>query len=318
MAEPLISVVMSVFNNAAFLPRAIDSVLAQTCPEFEFIIIDDGSRDGSREIITDYAGRDKRIKPISQENSGLVNSLNRGLGKARGEYLARMDGDDICFPHRFEAQVAALEARPGLGAVGGDVTLVDRAGLVVGQQVYPRGHQLKERLLCGSLLCHPCVMLRTGVLRELGGYRPYYAHCEDYDLWLRLSRLAELDNLPDKLLYYRTHDGSVTARYKLVQVLGTLIAQGAYLVSLRTGRDITPQLPPVSPGALEGLPLSAEEREGLYLRLLPRYFQACWQTGKDPRADQFALRCLAWLMPRLKTAHGRDMHIFTRALEQPL
>ena len=125
MSVPLISVILPVFNGGAYLAQAVESVLTQTLADFELIIINDGSTDNSWEIIQNYAREDGRIKAFSQTNKGLVATLNRGLGKARGAYLARMDSDDICFEHRFAAQAKALDDRPELGVVGG--ALIGRA-----------------------------------------------------------------------------------------------------------------------------------------------------------------------------------------------
>ena len=313
MTNPLVSVIMPVRNGGAYLAPAVDSVLAQTFADFELIIINDGSTDDSREIIEDYARADSRIRAFSQAGQGLVPALNRGLAKAKGRYLARMDSDDICLPYRFATQVKELEARPELGVVGSAVLIMDSRGEVTGQQTYPRSRALRERLLHGDLLCHPAIMGRTELFRQAGGYRAYYRHCEDYDLWLRLSVLAELDNLAEPLLLYRVHEHSVTRRHAGPQMLGMLIAQSAHLIARRTGRDITAELAPVSAETLETLPLSDEERKGLYLRLLPMYFQAC----AVPARDAFARRSLAWLTPRLGESDAAALRYLQRAMEKP-
>ena len=302
---------MPVYNAGAYLAPAVDSVLAQTFADFELIIINDGSTDNGWEMIEDYARADARIRAFTQSNKGLVPSLNRGLAKARGRYLARMDSDDICPAHRFAVQVSALEARPDLGVLGGALTLIDESGQVTGRQIYPRGN-LKQRLLYGSLLCHPAVMGRTELFRRAGGYRAYYRHCEDYDLWLRLSTMTELDNLPDNLLFYRMHAGNISSRHAAQQIMGTLIAQGVYLIARRTGQDITDTLTPSSAETLAALPLTEEERKGLYVRLLPMYVQAC----ADPGHDAFVLASMAWLTPRLSEADSEALHYLQQALAQ--
>ena len=312
MTTPLISVIMPVRNAGAYLAPAVDSVLAQTFADFELIIINDGSTDGSPEIIEEYARADSRVRAFGQAGQGLVSALNRGLAKAAGRYLARMDSDDICLPQRFQAQVEALEARSELGVVGSAVLTIDDRDEVTGQRVYPHGSALRERLLHGDLLCHPAIMGRTELFRQAGGYRAYYQHCEDYDLWLRLSALAELDNLTEPLLLYRVHGDSVTSRYVGPQMLGMLMAQAVHLIARRTGRDITAGLAPVSAETLEGLPLTDEERKGLYSRLLPMYLQAC----ADPARDAFARRSLAWLTPRLNKDDAEALHYLQRVMEK--
>lgn len=310
MSDPLVSVVMPVYNGGAYLAPAVESVLAQTFAEFELIIINDGSTDNSWEVIQNYARTDARIRAFTQSNKGLVSALNRGLAKARGCYLARMDSDDICLNSRFALQVKTLDARPELGVLGGALEIIDAGGRPLGKQIYPRGDKLKERLLYGSFLCHPAAMGRTELFRAVGGYRAYYRHCEDYDLWLRLSRLAELDNLADTLLFYRMHAANISSRHAGPQMLGTLIAQGVHLIALRTGRDITDELAPISADVLEKLPLTEAERKGLYLRLLPMYVQTC----ADPGSDAFALKSMAWLTPRLTQDDGEALQYFRQVL----
>lgn len=312
MSVPLVSVILPVFNGGAYLILAVESVLAQTFADFELIIINDGSTDDSWDVIQNYAREDGRIRAFSQTNKGLVATLNRGLGKARGLYLARMDSDDICFEHRFAAQVKALDSRPELGIVGGALVLIDGEGRVVSKHTYPRGQRLKERMLYGALLCHPLVMGRTELFRKAGGYRSYYRYCEDYDLWLRLSQLTELDNLTDALLFYRMHEANITSKHATLQIFGTFIAQGVHLIALRTGRDITDELGPPGAETLVKLPLTEAERKGLYLRLLPMYFRTC----ADPMQDVFVLKCMAWLTPRLTENDGEDVYYFQKALEQ--
>ncbi len=301
---------MPVYNGGAYLAPAVESVLAQTFADFELIVVNDGSTDGSWEVIQNYAGADARVRAFTQSNQGLVAALNRGLAKARGRYLARMDSDDLCLEHRFALQVKTLDARPELGVLGGSLEIIDAEGRPLGKQIYPRGRKLKERLLHGSFLCHPAAMGRTELFRAAGGYRAYYQHCEDYDLWLRLSRLAELDNLADTLLFYRMHAANISSMHAAPQMLGTLIAQGAHLVALRTGRDITDELEPISASTLERLPLTEAERKGLYLRLLPLYLQ----TRVDPGRDAFALKSMAWLTPRLTREDSAAAQYLKRAL----
>ena len=312
MPSPLISVIMPVRNAGAYLAPALDSVLAQTFMDFEFIVINDGSTDDSRETLEEYARADSRVRVFSQAGQGVVAALNRGLAKAKGRYLARMDSDDICLPHRFQAQVEELEARPELGVLGSAVLTIDGRGEVTGQRIYPHGNALRERLLRGDLLCHPAVMGRAELFRQAGGYRASDQHCEDYDLWLRLSSLAELDNLAEPLLLYRVHQGSVTRRHAGPQMLGMLTAQGVHLIARRTGRDITAELAPVSAETLETLPLTDEERKGLYSRLLPMYLQAC----ADPARDAFARRSLGWLTPRLNENDAEPLHYLRQVMEK--
>lgn len=125
---PAISVVMSVYNGEAFLAEAVESILNQTLPDFEFVIINDGSNDKTAEILSDYAKRDPRVRVFPQENKGRAKSLNRGIDLARAPVIARMDADDIAFPSRFEQQLELLTAQPDIGLLGGAVELVTGNG----------------------------------------------------------------------------------------------------------------------------------------------------------------------------------------------
>ena len=169
---PAITVAMSVYNNADFLGLAIESILGQTFGDFEFLIVNDGSKDGSGGIIDSYAARDSRIRPIHQENRGLVASLNRIIAEARAPLIARMDGDDISMPKRFERQVAFLNANPDYGVAGCWALGIDKTGEDChaggGDQPTDQAGFLKA-LYGGPLLCHPSVMMRTDVARAAGG-----------------------------------------------------------------------------------------------------------------------------------------------------
>src|SRR4051812_26679567 len=124
-ASPTVSVLMAVYNGEQYLREAVNSILSQTFKDFEFIIIDDGSTDRSPELLASYARADSRVKLISRPNKGLTKSLNEGLHAARGEFVARMDGDDISLPERFERQVSYLREHPEVVLVGSRVEFID-------------------------------------------------------------------------------------------------------------------------------------------------------------------------------------------------
>ncbi len=199
--------VMSVYNGEKYVREAIDSILAQTLPDFEFIIIDDGSQDRSLEIIEAYV--DERILLIRNgRNIGLTRSLNKGLGVARGEYIARMDCDDVSLPNRLAAQVAFMDANPGIDACGTWALDVDRAGNVIGKRETFVGEQLNNFYWRMSLI-HSSSMFRFS--QALGPrYEETCRVSQDYDLWLRIGAESKLSTLPEYLLLYRVHDESVT------------------------------------------------------------------------------------------------------------
>jgi hypothetical protein len=234
MATPAITVAMSVHNGEPYLAEAIASVLAQSYGDFEFLILDDGSTDASRDTIARYAAQDARIRPILRENRGLIASLNQLLAEARAPLVARMDADDVCRPERFARQVAFLGAHPDYGVLGSWSEDIDERGRsiqsVARGQDQPTSH---EALLAsidagGPLLCHPSVMLRAEVVRAAGGYHAAFRHCEDLDLWLRLATRTRLCSLPERLLRYRRSDGQVSRRFSIEQTVGSAVSRFAY------------------------------------------------------------------------------------------
>lgn len=206
---PIISVVMSVYNGEQFLARAIESILNQTIKDFEFIIINDGSTDGSIAIIEEYAKRDCRIRLISRENKGLIASLNEGIASARGEWIARMDADDISLPDRFEKQLEWLQ-QTGADICGGWVKLIGTWFHRM-RRSHSSSDAIRIKLLFSSAFAHPTVMLRTS-LAKANPYSENAHHVEDYELWARLAKLGvKMTNYPGVVLRYRIHPGQVTA-----------------------------------------------------------------------------------------------------------
>ena len=212
MGEPLISVLMSVYNCEKYLAAAVDSILAQTFTDFEFLIVNDGSTDQSLPLLTGYAARDARVRLVSRPNTGITRALNEMVGLARGRYLARMDSDDIAVPERFAKQVAYLDAHPECVIVGSRVMLMDPYG----SPVAPSGHKLTHEEIdhelltqSGWALVHPSVMMRRSAVERIGGYDERWKHCEDHDLFLRLAEVGRVANLPDVLLWYRRHYASI-------------------------------------------------------------------------------------------------------------
>lgn len=222
---------MSVFNNAPYLGLAIESILAQTVGDFEFLIVDDGSTDGSGAIIDAFAARDGRIRAIHQENRGLVASLNRLVNESRCELIARMDGDDIALPDRFEWQLAFLAANPDHGVVGTWTADIDKTGKpypLTGEDQPTDYATFLAWLETGPLLCHPSVIMRRDLVQAVGGYHPAYKHCEDYDLWLRLAERTRICSIPERLLLYRHTSSQVSSKHVVVQQVGAAVAVEAH------------------------------------------------------------------------------------------
>lgn len=201
--KPKVTVLMSVYNGERFLPQAIDSILTQSYHDFEFLIIDDGSNDRSREIIQSY--NDKRIRLINnRENIGLTASLNKGLELAGGEYIARMDADDVSYPQRLEVQVEFLENNPAVALLGAWAEVVDEDGKTIKVWRYPAGDcAIRWRLLTRNCLVHSSVMYRKDKVRDAGGYNSSLKFAQDYELWAKLSGTARIRQLPRVLITHR-------------------------------------------------------------------------------------------------------------------
>lgn len=223
---------MSVYNGERFLKEAIESILAQTFGDFEFLILDDGSRDGSRDIYESYAAGDSRIRTIVRENRGLIVSLNQLLDEAAAPVIARMDADDICDPTRFAKQIAFLNANPDYGVIGSWTADINEFGASHRLEGFDHPTNHEEFLQAveddGPLLCHPVVTYRRDVVRGVGGYHAGFRHCEDYDLWLRLASVTKLANIPERLIRYRHYEGQVSARHATEQKIGHTVALWAY------------------------------------------------------------------------------------------
>ena len=232
MSDPAISVAMSVYNGAPYLGLAIESILAQTFTDFEFLILNDGSTDGSAAIIDAYAAQDSRIRAIHRENKGLIISLNQLLDEARGAIVARMDGDDIATSDRFAKQMAFLAANPDHGVVSSWTTDIDGDGTAYPLQGDDQPTRHADFLAAidkgGTLLCHPSAMFRRDLVCSVGGYHAAFRHCEDYDLWLRLSDKCKLASLPERLLLYRHTDGQVSNKHVVEQQIGVAASRLAH------------------------------------------------------------------------------------------
>ncbi len=202
---PKVSVVMSVFNGARYLREAIDSVLQQTFTDFEFIVIDDASSDGTPQLIEQF--RDPRLISIRHEaNVGLTRALNRGLTTSTGQYIARMDADDISAPHRLALQVQYLDRHAHVGLVGVAPTYIDAAGRSAGHwNVLTTNDELQAQLARSNCFCHGSVMFRRACVELVGLYNEEFALAQDYDLWLRIAELFDIANLPDHVYHLRLH-----------------------------------------------------------------------------------------------------------------
>lgn len=212
--DPEITVLMSVYNGERFLREAIESILNQTYREFEFLIINDGSTDSSREIILSY--NDPRIRLIDNEpNIGLTRSLNKGLRLAKGEYIARMDADDISIQERLEKQFKFMEKRLDVGLVTSWYEVIDEKNscisIINDERTFENMYYF---FTFGNQFPHSSTFFRKKNVMDLDGYDERYKRSQDYDLWFRLSRVTRIEMISEVLLKWRKTDINISNMFK--------------------------------------------------------------------------------------------------------
>lgn len=201
---------MAVRNQEATLAAAINSILKQSFRQFEFIIVNDASTDHSVEILADFAVKDKRIKLLTNRRQlGLTRSLNQAIKKAKGKYLARMDGDDIALPRRLEKQLKFLADHPQIALLGTAAYLINQKNKQIGLKRFPSDHQhIRASVLRYCPFIHPTWMFRRSALKEIGDYNEKFPFAQDYELVLRFLTRFRTANLAEPLLKYRVNSAS--------------------------------------------------------------------------------------------------------------
>jgi len=213
---PAISVVMSIYNGAEYVRKAIDSILGQTFTDFEFIIVNDGSTDKTADILASY--KDSRITVIAQNNQGLVSSLNRAIKKAKAPFIARQDADDYSQPTRLAEQLLYLHANPDTVIVGTSMQVMNNAGSIVHQHhVLLNDPELKQELLVRSPFAHGSVVFRKDAAIKAGLYKKDFWPAEDYEFWLRLSKYGKFANIDEPLYVYRENSQGISQSNQTLQ-----------------------------------------------------------------------------------------------------
>lgn len=209
MSSPLVSVIFPVYNCGDFLYSSVTSILEQTYKNIQFIIINDGSTDQSENILNTF--KDKRIKLISRENKGLIYTLNEAISLCEGEYIARMDGDDISHKERIYEQVKYLENNKNVAVLGCAANIIDMESKIIGNRFPPQSPAMnKALLLFGPTLIHPSVMFNKKLIGEDLYYNENAYLAEDYELWLRMSFKYKLSNMNKILFDYRYNENGVS------------------------------------------------------------------------------------------------------------
>lgn len=227
--EPLVSILLPVYNAEKYLAKTLQSLLDQSFRSFEVVAMDDGSTDRSIEVLCGFPDPRIRIEK-NERNLGVIATLNRGISLCRGEFIARMDADDIADPARLEKQVRYMQQNPACILVGTGRTAIDENGRPIASFNRPATGSalIRWKLLTGNFITHPTVMLRKDALR-LPLFEEKYRHAEDYAAWLKLSCSGDLEILSEKLLQYRFHPESVSQKNKMPQVRSAMIALADHL-----------------------------------------------------------------------------------------
>jgi len=205
--EPDVSILIPVYGESDFLMQAIDSVKVQDFPgKWEIIVVHKHSHLTIKPFIDD-----PKIILLEQRSEGISNALNEGISSSHYPFIARLDSDDLMSVDRIKKQLQEFQKRSNLVAIGGQSIIIDESGNQTGSIRYPVGRKLvKWALSFSSPIAHPATTIKKTALEQLGGYRPGYLHAEDHDLWVRLSLIGEIDNLPTTVLDYRRHLNQLT------------------------------------------------------------------------------------------------------------
>lgn len=281
MTAPKVSVLMSCYNASRWLHEAIDSVLVQTFEDFEFILVDDGSTDETCNIIRNYADRDKRIVVISKKNTGLPDSLNAAIKQAKGQWIARLDSDDLCDPTRLEQQVNFVNNHPQVVLLGTGSIEIDGQGHAIRKFFYPPDHKTLVRRLerLQWVFPHSSAFYRTDIVKQIGGYNPRISAAEDLRLWLELALRGEIACLPRPLVRIRQHASQITKVNKRRVFCDAMAAEVCYFLQKAHCKD-----PSVEAGNDEWLVfLNWVDRRMLELGAFERY-----KAWNDARADYFS------------------------------
>jgi glycosyltransferase involved in cell wall biosynthesis len=217
---------MPVRNGEQFLAEAVESILAQSLADFEFVVVDDGSTDATGAILADYASRDSRMVVHRQASAGGPEARNRGYRLASAPLVANMDADDVALPGRLARQHDFMAQHPNVGAVGGAVSFIDASGREFGEWQYPLADaEIRCAFAHTTPLAQPATMVRKDAFFATVGYRRQLPLAQDVDLWLRIADKHELANVPEVMIQYRIHPGQATVRRCEVGALGSLAAR---------------------------------------------------------------------------------------------
>jgi hypothetical protein len=266
-------------NAERFLEEAIESISVQDFRDFEFIIVDFGSTDKSKDIIASYAAKDHRIRPNEIPNCSLAEARNGACALATGRYIAVQDADDKSLPNRLKVEVDFMQKHPEVGLLGGAIQRIDQYGkyLSIGDENPTEDQEIRSVLKEWSPFSQPTVLMLREAFVRVGGYRAVFPNSEDYDLWLRISEHYRCANVKDVVLQYRIHPHQMTMRKRSEQILCTLAAQASALLRGAGKPDPIDSVPEITPEVLAGMGVSEAVQKN---KLAEGYFSAMDQIYK--------------------------------------
>lgn len=306
-SNPRVSVLMAVFNTGDYLLEALQSIGNQNFIDFEFIAVDDGSTDGSTQILRDFAAHEPRFRLVTRENRGLIFTRNELLNAARGELVAWMDSDDVSSPDRLELQVSYFDAHPDTLCLGGMAQCIDPEGNFLNMERYPLLHsEILVDQQKGGAMRFPTTMMRRDAAIRAGGFREPFKIGEDFDLLLRLSEQGTMANIPSTIYLYRQHLKSVCANLgpKWASYRDTILALALQrkqfgIDKLQRGEEVT--IPET--GAVNMKPFES--------RTYMRWAQAAQQNSNTKLARKYALAAIT-AQPTSRQAWKNLIKIFAR------
>ena len=219
---------MPVYNGEKYIHYAIDSVLQQTYKDFEFLIINDGSKDNTQGIIDRYKKKDNRIRIfINNENIGISKSLNYGLKQAKGQLIARIDSDDIWHKEKLSKQLLCMDNDPTLYLLGTAKTLINESGDIIPsvEKQFFSYREIKSNILKNNLFCHSSVIFKKSLLKEIGYYNENFLNTEDYEYWIRILTGRKGEILNESLVFYRIHKNMISLKKRKQQNLYVIKAK---------------------------------------------------------------------------------------------
>lgn len=265
---PKVTVLMSCYNASQYLREAMDSILGQTYRDYQFIVVNDGSTDDTAKILEECAAKDERIVLIDKKNTGLADSLNTGMRVARGDWIARLDADDIAMPDRLAKQMAYVASHPSTVLLGTGFIEINGTGEILRTYRYPARTKkyLRQIMRTGRFAPHSSCLYHKATVERLGGFNPRFLRSQDADLWFRLSLSGEIAALPEPLVEIRKHcDGISNDDSGKMQALFGLAARTCHFLRVRGAADPSAQSDEEWSRFIQWLGIKAE-KHGLFTR----------------------------------------------------